>query len=159
MKKLFQRIKNFAWNIQNTVLCFNLINYTTLGGIFMDQNLYLRLDILKEAGEISQEIKEAVLEFINSFESKYRIVITEENGSMLVTHLSMALSRIIRGEQVNPIDDLIFSEVKQSQIYSELPEFYKKIENKLEIEIPESEKGFIALHACTLINKERKEEM
>ncbi len=117
----------------------------------MDKLLIERLDILKEAGEISNEIRAAVTEFAKSFEKKYSLTMTEENASMLITHLAMALARIKRGEEVNAMDELTMDEIKQTVIYSELPEFYRMIEDKLQIGLPDSEKGYIALHACAIM--------
>lgn len=119
----------------------------------MDQLLNQRLDILLDAGEISAEIKMVIMNFVHAFEKKYTLTMTEENASMFITHLAMALARIKRGEGVNPIDEAIINEVKQNKIYNELPQFYDQIEKDLDIVIPESEKGFIALHACTLLAK------
>ncbi|KUO71280.1 MAG: hypothetical protein APF77_19760 [Clostridia bacterium BRH_c25] len=123
----------------------------------MDQLLRERLDILKEAGEISDEIRAAVIEFAQSFEKKYPLTITEENASMLITHLAMALARIKKGEEIIEMDELAMDEIRQSNIYGELPEFYEIIEDKLQIRLPESEKGYIALHACTIIVKLQNE--
>lgn len=117
----------------------------------MDKYLNQRLKILKRAGEISEEIMTAVIEFSKKLENKYSLKITEENGAMLITHLSMALARIKRGEEVNEIDELALDEIKKTPIYNELPEFYKEIEEKLHVKIPDSEKGFIAAHVCTLV--------
>lgn len=119
----------------------------------MDKPLKERLEILKQAGEISDEIMGVVIEFIKNFEKKYSLEINEENGSMLITHLSMALARIKRGEEISEIDELTLKEIKDTSIYKELPEFYKEIEEKLQIKIPNSEKGFIAVHVCTLVSK------
>lgn len=121
----------------------------------MDQILKQRLDILEMAGEITEAIKNTVISFSESLEEKYSITMDEENGAMLVTHLAMALARIKKGEEVNEMDDFALEEVKQSKIYNELPKFYKAIEKKLDIEIPESEKGFIALHSIVLVNKQK----
>jgi len=118
----------------------------------MDIALKERLEILKGAGEISDEIMAVVIEFAQNFEKKYSMEITEENGSMLITHLSMALARIKRGEEINEMDEMALKEVKETPIYDELPEFYKEIEDKLQIKIPDSEKGFIAVHVCTLVS-------
>ncbi|MCG8641715.1 MAG: PRD domain-containing protein, partial [Desulfobacterales bacterium] len=71
----------------------------------MDQLLNQRLDILHNAGEISAEIKMVVMNFVHAFEEKYNLTMTEENASMFITHLAMALARIKRGEEVNPIDE------------------------------------------------------
>lgn len=119
----------------------------------MDQPLKERLDILKQAGEINDEIATTVIEFAQKLEKKYSLKITEENGSMLITHLSMALARIKRGEEISEIDKSTLKEIKETSIYEKLPEFYKEIEEKLQIKIPDSEKGFIAVHVCTLVSK------
>lgn len=119
----------------------------------MDQLLLQRLDILKEAGEIDSDIKDAVVDFATGFEKKYEVALTEENASMLITHLAMALSRIRKGDSVDEMDELALNEVKQYDVYQELDVFYKVLEDKLKVAIPESEQGFIALHATALINK------
>lgn len=127
-------------------------NVHWIGGDRMDVALKERLEILNGAGEISDEIMDVVTEFVQNFEEKYSFEITEENGAMLITHLAMALARIKRGEEINEMDELALKEIKETPTYNELPEFYKEIEDKLKIKIPDSEKGFIAVHACTLIS-------
>lgn len=119
----------------------------------MDEMLNLRLELIEKSGEIDFSIRKAVIDFIKNIEKKYSIEVKEENGSMLVTHLAMALSRIKKGEEIESIDEEIFQEVKTMRIYSELPEYYKLLEEQLDISIPQSEKDYIALHVCTLIKK------
>ncbi|AOT70363.1 PRD domain-containing protein [Geosporobacter ferrireducens] len=123
----------------------------------MDDLLKQRLDILEESDQISPEIKIAVIDFAQEFEKKYALILTEENGSMLITHLAIALTRIKNGEEINAIDELVLDEVKQSKLYDELPKFYKRLEEQLSIKIPDSEKGFIAAHACTILSKLQNE--
>ncbi|WP_353892457.1 PRD domain-containing protein [Proteinivorax hydrogeniformans] len=117
----------------------------------MDASLKERLNILKEAGEIDGDIMEVIISFAESFEKKYEVIMTEANASMLITHMAMALARIKKGEKVSSMDQIALEEVKSHPIYKEMPKFYKMIEDRLLIEIPESEKGFIALHAASLI--------
>ena len=119
----------------------------------MDQLLKQRLEILKEAGEISEEIKSVVIDFAENFERKYSIAMTEENSAMLITHLAMALVRVKNEEKIDEMDEISLNEVKKYDVFNELYEFHKKIEGNLNIVIPESERGFIALHATALINK------
>lgn len=121
----------------------------------MDEMLKTRLGILRDAGEITDEIYSAIREFIEDFEKKYKVNMTEDNASMFITHMAMALARIKKGEAVNPMDEILLEDIKGNDVYDELPEFYEKIESKLNIEIPESEKGFIALHACSLLINEK----
>lgn len=122
----------------------------------MDEMLDLRLKLLEESGEIDSSIRNAVINFIKHIEDKYFIEVVEENGGMLVTHLAMAFSRIRRGEEIEDIDEEIFKEVKETEIYKELPDCYKLIEEQLDIFIPQTEKDYIALHVCTLIEKSNK---
>ncbi len=117
----------------------------------MDDMLMLRLNLLVDAGEIDDTIRCSVVEFVKSIEDKYSLKITEENGSMLVSHLAMALGRIKRGEEIQTMDEELFAEVKETKTYKELDMFYDTLEENLNIKIPQAEKDFIALHLCTLI--------
>lgn len=117
----------------------------------MDDMLMLRLNLLVDSGEIDETIKDAVINFIKTIEKDYSIEIIEENGSMLVSHLAMALGRIKRGEEIQSIDEAIFKEVKETKTYRELDKYYSILEKDLNIQIPQVEKDYIALHLCTLI--------
>lgn len=119
----------------------------------MDDLLKQRLDILEASDVISPQVRDAVLDFAQEFEKEYSLVLTEKNASMLITHLAMALTRIRNGEKVNEIDKFVLDEAKQNKLYNELPKFYKRLEEKLNIKIPDSEKGYIAVHACAIISK------
>ena len=117
----------------------------------MDDMLLMRLNLLLSAGEINEQIKDGVIEFGESLERLYTFELTEENSAMLITHLAMALARIKRGMDIDSIDEEIFKEVKESKVYKEMPKLYTSLEKKLNINIPEAEKNYIALHVCTLI--------
>ncbi|GAB6088092.1 PRD domain-containing protein [Alkaliphilus crotonatoxidans] len=121
----------------------------------MNTALRDRLTILVEAKEIDQTIASAVVEFIESIEKKYAVEIHEDNGAMLVTHLAMALARIKRHETIEKMDAMILKELQENQVYRDLPEFYQQLEEKLQIKLPDSEKGYIALHLCSLLNKDQ----
>jgi len=123
------------------------------GGGNMDDLLIQRLELLEQAKEIDSDIRNTVIEIASKFESKYSLKMTEDNSAMLITHLAMALSRIKKGEIVEEMDGLALDEIKQCEIYDDLPEFYADIEKRLNIALPQSEKDFIALHACTLVGK------
>lgn len=119
----------------------------------MDSQLKERISILEMAGETTNEISQTVIMFSERFESKFDIELTEENSSMLITHLAMALARIKKGEAINEIDEMVSNEVRSNEYFSKLGEFFELLEDKLEITVPESEKDYIALHACTIITK------
>jgi len=117
----------------------------------MNEELMLRLNLLLGAGEIDQEILDSVEAFSILLEERYQLRLTEEKGSMLITHLAMSLARIKRGEAIEEMDPGVLSEIKENRVYQDLPLLYAAIEERLNIALPESEKGYIALHICSLL--------
>lgn len=121
----------------------------------MDEMLLLRVNLLKEAGEIDEEIAQAVINFAKEVEVQFDSKLDEENASMLITHICMALPRIKKGEKINPMNEFALAEVKQCQVYDKVPILVEKLEQELDLVIPESEFGYIALHLCTMEEKNR----
>lgn len=118
----------------------------------MDKTLKERLVILQQAGQIDDATVKSIEKFIKLIEEKLNIKVTEENGSMFVTHIAMAISRLKNGEEIAPLDDLLLSELKGTRIYPKIPSLIKELEERLKINIPESEYGYIALHLANLGN-------
>ena len=79
------------------------------------ENLAFRLGILKEAGVINEGIYDKLTLLIKYLYEKWKISLTESNGGMLITHLSMALKRIEENEKVSNIDEGVFQEVLKSE--------------------------------------------
>lgn len=115
--------------------------------------LDIRLNILKNAGQISEETFIALKNIINMFREKWDINLTEENGSMLITHLSVALERIRKGEFIEGIEGELYGEIKNHCQYEKCRNLLKDIKETAQIEIPESEETFIIMHLCTLLGE------
>lgn len=109
-----------------------------------------RLRILRDAGQLSQKNYDAILNVIHMFDSKWGLKLTEENGSMFVTHLSIAAGRIEKGEPVGPVEESIYREVRENVNFGKCSEAFSDIEVILEIKIPESEKGYLMIYLCGL---------
>lgn len=119
------------------------------------ENLAFRLGILKEAGVINNGIYEKLISLIKYLGEKWGIHLTESNGGMLITHLSMALKRIEENENVSNIDKRVFQEVLKSEKFEEIQEIYNDIEKNVFIEkLPEEEKKYILVNL--LLIKENK---
>ena len=120
-----------------------------------------RLDILKMSGQLSEEMYHKVLEIIEKFNENHNIVIHEENGAMLITHLCIALNRIEKEEKVSKIESDIFAEVESNAFYAQSEEILAGIEEVLGFKMPEEERGYMLMHLCVLLENEsayRKEE-
>ena len=119
------------------------------------ENLDFRLGILKEAGVINERIHDKLSLLIKYLDEKWKISLTESNGGMLITHLSMALKRIEENENVGSIDEGVFQEVLKSEKLEEIKEIYNDIEKNVFIEkLPEEEKKYILVNL--LLIKENK---
>ena len=119
------------------------------------ENLDFRLGLLKEAGVINEGIYDKLSLLIKYLDEKWKISLTESNGGMLITHLSMALKRIEENENVSSIDEGVFQEVLKSEKLEEIQEIYNDIEKNVFIEkLPEEEKKYILVNL--LLIKENK---
>lgn len=77
-----------------------------------------------------------------------------EQAQMFITHFVMALERMFRGEKVELLSDGIIDEIRTSAGYGLAQEFLNFVERENKINLPESEKGYIFLHLCSLVGKE-----
>ncbi len=119
------------------------------------ENLDFRLGILKEAGVINERIYDKLSLLIKYLDEKWKISLTESNGGMLITHLSMALKRIEENENVSSIDEGVFQEVLKSEKLEEIQEIYNDIEKNVFIEkLPEEEKKYILVNLLLIKENE-----
>ena len=120
----------------------------------MEAALNFRLQLLRDSGQITQKMYEAVELFLNEVENDYKFKITEDNAAMMVTHFAVALSRIENGNTVNKMDDLLLAQLMGAKGYNVLPQYLLVIENHMGFKIPEEEIGYIAAHFCLLMERE-----
>ena len=115
-----------------------------------------RLQLLRKSGQINDQVLEETKEVTRIIEEKYKIELTEkrEGDAMFVTHVAIALQRLVDGEQINETSSFVMNEVKK---YPEEFEFAKQIaktvEGKLGVKVPEAEVAFIAAYLCILHGK------
>lgn len=112
--------------------------------------LNTRLQILKDAGQISQENHNAMLKIISMFDQKWGIKLTEENGAMFITHFTVAFERIVRSEELDSMNEDTLREIRDNKNYNKAKEMLKEIEKELEIKIPENEGNFLMIYLCIL---------
>ena len=119
------------------------------------ENLDFRLGLLKEAGVINERIYDKLSLLIKYLDEKWKISLTESNGGMLITHLSMALKRIEENENVSSIDEGVFQEVLKSEKLEKIQEIYNDIEKNVFIEkLPEEEKKYILVNLLLIKENE-----
>jgi transcriptional antiterminator len=116
--------------------------------------LDIRLGILKDAGQIDEEVYRNVIKVISIFHHRWCIDLKEGNGAMLITHLCIALQRLKNNCPVEKIDEQIYEEVKLNQYFRICEKALNIIESEMNMDIPEGEKSFLLMHLCVLFDKE-----
>jgi transcriptional regulatory protein LevR len=114
-------------------------------------DLSIRLNILKDSGQITENTYNAINEVILLLKEKRGIILTEENGAMFITHLSSALTRIEKSDLVGKIEDSILEEIKKDTNYEKTLEIVKEVEG-VTGKFPTEERDFIEMHICTLLS-------
>lgn len=112
----------------------------------------IRLTLLKNSGQLSLEHYNQVRKVIDYLEATHNIQVTEENGSMFVTHLCCVLTRLARQEAIEALDETILEVLKEEPIYETAYETYRGIENII-LDLPDYEEGYIVSHLMTMLNE------
>ncbi|MBL0701524.1 MAG: PRD domain-containing protein, partial [Spiroplasma sp.] len=85
---------------------------------------------------------------------KYSIVLTEDNGSMLITHIAMAHMRSKKKEPVTKLDEVIVNQLKVSKQYDDAIVCVEEINEILNGVLPEEEVEYVLMHVLNLLEKE-----
>lgn len=118
-----------------------------------------RLGILKDAGQIDDEVYKNVIKAISILHKSWGIELKEENGAMLITHLCIALQRIKDKCPVEEIDEELYKDIKIDKYFKTCEKAFIDIKSEINMDIPESEKSFLMMHLCVLFDKENIENL
>lgn len=115
------------------------------------QELKNRLDVLLEQDVITNQAYSVTTA---AYDKTADILNTDqiEQGEMLFTHLSMALTRLANGDQVEGPDMAIMKEVSQSENFTKAKRLLKFVEQTWGDELPEEEKNFLNMHFTNILN-------
>jgi transcriptional regulatory protein LevR len=124
------------------------------GGIILNDNITMRLDILLKGNAIDRETLRMALkidDLLKSYDTIYR---NNEQYEMFITHIAMMIQRVKNNNYVNEVmDDDIYDEIKKCLSYKEAVDILEKIEGVSNTILPESERRFIILHLCNLLER------
>ncbi|MGL6064528.1 MAG: PRD domain-containing protein [Fusobacteriaceae bacterium] len=121
-------------------------------------NLETRLEILNNSGAITNSTKEVMINVIQMFNEKHGIELTEDNGAMLVTHLSLAIMRVKNNEPVKSIDEEVFKEILESIYIKKANQIYGDLTKILDVVLPESEEKYMLANISVVLGKQIKIE-
>ena len=113
-----------------------------------------RLKILVEGQVISSGTEELVRRVILRFRDRWNIILTEESGSRMVTHLAMALARIERQEEIEAPETDTLEEFRSLAIFSRSVEITEDLIAWVPINLPKAEKDYMIVNICLILDEE-----
>ena len=112
-----------------------------------------RIGLLLQCGFSDKEDYDDLCKIISIFRDDFKIELTEENSGVMITHMAAAFKRNTTGEEISPLDESVFEDVEDSDMYALANEIVTKIESGIENRITGEERKFFLLHICTLLDK------
>lgn len=112
-----------------------------------------RIEVLFMANLIDHETKEILFNVIKDLDEKFSIKLTEDNGSIMITHLGRALMRAKVGEIINGINDDVLTELKESENFGKVQEMYQVISKKFSKPLPENEIEYMYANLMFLLEE------
>lgn len=107
-----------------------------------------RIEILKSAGVISETAANYVWAVIDELGEKYADKVSEME--MFTTHLAMATQRTLDQAEVETLDDMIWEDVRTSEVFDQACKMLEQITAYAPCVFPEGEKRFLTMHLCNL---------
>ena len=110
-----------------------------------------RFDLLVESGQTNEQAVAATKMVIAMIEDHYAIQMTEELGAALVNHLSITLKRLLDGETLVAVPDVVWQELRDYPEEITLAgSIVAELDKNLKISLARDELGFIAVHLCKI---------
>ncbi len=110
-----------------------------------------RIIILNESNQIDDDVRQRLIKLVTDFEKELNIKLDEENSSMFITHLAVAMTRTKESNTVNMPDEDLITELKESENYVKMNNLYVKLCDFMDFKFPEEEKWFILVHLNGLL--------
>lgn len=113
--------------------------------------LRMRIEILVQGNVISKKTGELACECAEYLDEIFPRA-DEEKVAATVTHLAMAVQRIIEGGQAAELDENIWNEVKADSRFAVAENICNKIRELSFVEYPISEQQYLIMHICNMLS-------
>ncbi len=117
------------------------------------EQLIFRVELLVKSGQISDNAGQKTLDFIKYLSEDRNYELTEENSSMLITHVAMAINRLQLGELVEALDQNISIQLHSSPKITEACEIVDKLVSIIGPSFDEQEYDYILMHVLNLVGE------
>ena len=113
-----------------------------------------RLDLLEEAGQITPLARRLTEIMVAELANEFQLVLDEESGAPMVTHIAMALTRLNRGEVAAPLSESLEKELADRvSERAAVTRLMHETAGVLGREVPDTEISYMTLHLSALVLK------
>ncbi|HIA2327586.1 hypothetical protein [Escherichia albertii] len=102
-----------------------------------------RLNLLCGAGVIDKDICKGMMQVVKILEIECHLPVRSEQGTMAMTHMASALMRSRRGEEIEPLDDELLTELAQSSHWSAILQLHQVLLREFAREVNPCEEGYL----------------
>ena len=117
-----------------------------------------RLNLYLEGGMIQPEDVADIQAIITMFDTKYHIILQEENADTFIAHLCAAFGRTASGEEVEPLPPEVKTELEGLDSYPKSKEMLQEVMAAARNRLNETEQDYALLHINNLIAWLREEQ-
>ena len=110
-----------------------------------------RLDLYLEGGMIDEKDVKDVNAVIQIFQEKYGITLCEENAATFIAHLCAAYGRNTTPEEVEPLMEELFAEVKELDSYPQAEKMLQDLMSVTVNPLSKAEQEYALLHINNLL--------
>ena len=111
-----------------------------------------KLDVLKEAGIIDEEVQTYVLAVLEYLKEK-KIITEDQEDDVFLTHLAMAAARQKNGESVSELEGFIKEQIVSDPQYLHSQSLWKELADLAPVTFDENELDYFYLHICNMLNE------
>lgn len=108
-----------------------------------------RLEILLNSDVITQDIYDYSYKIYKKYFEKEEF--NKDKVNIFITHLAMSLKRINEGDIIDKLDEDVYTQVKNSEVFYEALRFSQMIVNDLDVDIPNNEEEYLILHLGNIL--------
>jgi len=118
---------------------------------FADSPFADRFNLLIESNQVQMQVLEVVMSLIRITEEELDIQLTEENAEVFVTHLALALQRVVNDEAIKDAPSALMNEAKSlTKHWERAGKLVNLASTSLDKEIAESEQAYLTVHLANL---------
>ena len=117
-----------------------------------------RLNLYLEGGMIQPEDVADIQAIIAMFDTKYHIILQEENADTFIAHLCAAFGRAVSGEEVEPLPPEVKAELEGLDSYPKSKEMLQDVMAAARNRLNETEQDYALLHINNLIARLNEEQ-